>query len=306
MVAWRPAGARTRSESLRRAIERIVEPAEAAVGVAVLFEEQGEERLVTVGDDAEYPMLSVFKFHVAVAALDRMERERIAPGEKMEIEARRMLADTYSPLRDTNPGCDLSVSYGDLIRYAVSLSDNNACDLLIDFAGGIERVAACIRRTGVGVVVLSETEQTMHADLRNCYRNRTAPSAMVRLMKAVCTGRVLGASQTELLVRAMTETSTGADKMRAGLPAGTYFGHKTGSSDRMADGVKIADNDAGFFRLPDGSMCYVAVFVTDSSESDAANAAIAARVASAVYETLSRAEHRNGRCVPARAGYGGR
>ena len=34
------------------------------------------------------------------------------------------------------------------------------------------------------------------------------------------------------------------------LPAKTVVGHKTGSSDRNADGMKTADNDAGLVILP--------------------------------------------------------
>lgn len=65
---------------------------------------------------------------------------------------------------------------------------------------------------------------------------------------------------------------------------GTPLGHKTGSSDRTADGVRIADNDAGFVLLPDGRRYCVAVFVTDSRASDSVNAAIAAAVSRAAYE----------------------
>lgn len=285
-AVWLHAGAQTKTDALRRALERIVGPAETRAGVAVLFDEAGEKRLVTVGGEAARPLLSVFKFHVAVAALGRMERERIAPEQRVRISAERLHEGTYSPLRDASPGRDVCLSYGELIRYAVSLSDNHACDVLIDFAGGIDRVAASLRRMGADGFELTQTEASMHADWRNCYRNRATPSATVRWMKEVCEGRVLGPAATGLLRQAMLAATTGPDKLRAGLPDSVALGHKTGSSDRLDDGRKIADNDAGFFRLPDGTMCYVAVFVTDSRESDAANARLIARVAHAVYAVL--------------------
>ena len=43
----------------------------------------------------------------------------------------------------------------------------------------------------------------------------------------------------------MIDTETGANKLKGMLPAKTVVGHKTGSSDRNADGMKTADNDAG-------------------------------------------------------------
>ena len=50
----------------------------------------------------------------------------------------------------------------------------------------------------------------------------------------------------------MIDTETGANKLKGMLPAKTVVGHKTGSSDRNADGMKTADNDAGLVILPDG------------------------------------------------------
>ena len=43
-------------------------------------------------------------------------------------------------------------------------------------------------------------------------------------------------------------------------------GHKTGSSDRNADSMKTADNDAGLVILPDGRKYYIATFIMDSYE----------------------------------------
>ena len=56
----------------------------------------------------------------------------------------------------------------------------------------------------------------------------------------------------------MIDTETGANKLKGMLPAKTVVGHKTGSSDRNADGMKTADNDAGLVILPDGRKYYIA------------------------------------------------
>ena len=55
----------------------------------------------------------------------------------------------------------------------------------------------------------------------------------------------------------MIDTETGANKLKGMLPAKTVVGHKTGSSDRNADGMKTADNDAGLviFRRPEILHC---------------------------------------------------
>ena len=63
----------------------------------------------------------------------------------------------------------------------------------------------------------------------------------------------------------MIDTETGANKLKGMLPAKTVVGHKTGSSDRNADGMQTADNDAGLVILPDGRKYYIAAFVMDST-----------------------------------------
>lgn len=85
----------------------------------------------------------------------------------------------------------------------------------------------------------------------------------------------------------MIKTSTGADKIKLGLPPGVIFGHKTGSSSRTADGIKIADNDAGFVTLTNGSTYYIAVMITESKHDDRANAALAAQISQTVYNYLT-------------------
>lgn len=259
----------------------------AQVGAAVLL--PGMTEPVVVGD-GEYPMMSVFKLHVAVAALLRMEREGLSSADSLHVSAGRLHENTYSPLRERYADRDFRISWGDLLCCSVSLSDNNACDLLIDFAGGPGAVDSCVRRLGIDGFAISQTEHAMHERIENCYLNRTSPASVIRLLRAVCDGKVLVGASRDLLLRALEGTTTGPDKLRAGLPADVLLGHKTGSSDRLPDGAKIGDNDAGFFLLPDGRRCYVAVFIRDSYESDVANAALTARIARAAYDAAMRVD----------------
>ena len=84
----------------------------------------------------------------------------------------------------------------------------------------------------------------------------------------------------------MTETATGSNKLKGLLPSNTVVGHKTSSSDRNLKGVKMADNDAGIVIMPGGKKYYIAVFVTDSSETDERNAAIIAHISRMVYDEV--------------------
>ena len=268
--------------AIEHAIAQTLRDKAATVGVAYSV----DGRLFTHNDTVRYPLMSVFKLHVAVAALQRMEAEGIGLNDMRQIAPLQMHRNTYSPLLDRYPSGPFSISYADLLHYALALSDNNACDILIDYTGGIEAVKSCIDRAGITGYDLTETEASMHADLRACYRNWAHPSSVVRLLQKILDGSLLDEEHTRFMRTTLIATTTGSDKMRAGLPADLTLGHKTGSSDRI-DGVKTGDNDAGFFYLPDGRLCFLAVFVKDSRESDRTNAALIARITRIVYDSVS-------------------
>lgn len=279
-----PSTAAAQTPSLRPALAELAQQERAAVGIAVLTD-SGE--LIRCNDRRRYPLMSVFKFHVALALFDRMEREGIPLDSLIRIEASQLLPDTYSPLRDRYGSRETLLPLRELLRYSLSLSDNNACDILIGLAGGIDSVSGYLRRIGARGCALSQTEEDMHRDIRNSRKNRSRPSATVRLLHRAFEGSLLRPDHRDFLRECLIATATGPDKLKGMLPEWCVVAHKTGSSDRTPQGIKIADNDAGVVLLPDGRRYYIAVFIRDSGESDARNAALIARIARTVYDALS-------------------
>lgn len=265
-------------------IRTIVGNRQAEVGVAVLC----GDSVVTVGNERQYPLMSVFKLHVAVAALRKMEKENVLLDSALVVRPGQLREDTYSPLRDRFPGQTVRISLRDLLGYTVTLSDNNTCDILIDFAGGVGRVDSCMRSLGLSDFSLTETEADMHADLQACYRNRSTPLEVARLLRKIYTEEILCPEHFSALEQAMLGCSTGTDKLRAGLPSDIPLAHKTGHSDRLPNGCLIGTADAGVIYLPDGRKCYIAVLIKDSQEPDDINAGMIARIAAAAYAAFAR------------------
>lgn len=263
-------------------IRKIVRGMDAEVGVAVLH----KGRTYTVSNDAQYPLMSVFKFHVAVTALKKMEKEGIPLDRMVCIGPEQMETNTYSPLRDRYPCQEIQVTYREVIEYTIILSDNNTCDWLINFVGGIREVDSYIKSLGIDKLNLTETERTMHEDIMRCYNNWSTPLAVAELLKKIYTEGVLSDEHFGFLEKTMLACASGTDKLKAGLPADCLLGHKTGHSDRTAEGIKISDADAGVVYMPDGDKCYIAVIVKDSKESDKANAKIMSDIMHVVYEAL--------------------
>lgn len=267
----------------RQQIETLLQDKKATVGVACSID--GDD--FALNDTVRYPLMSVFKLHVAVAALQRMEAEGTRLDEALTVDSTQMHRDTYSPLLGLYPSGNFRISYADLLHYALALSDNNACDILIDYAGGIGAIKHCIDRAGITGYDLAETEASMHADIPACYRNWAHPSSVVQLLQKILDGSLLNEEHTRFMRTTLVETSTGLNKIRAGLPPEIVLGHKTGSSGQLPNGLTIADNDASFFCLPDGRLCFLVVLVKDSRESETTNAALIARIARIVYDTAT-------------------
>lgn len=265
-------------------IEDIIRQKQASTGVAVLYGDQA----IIIGNEQQYPIMSVFKLHVAITALKKMEAEQIALDSMTHIEPEQMHKNTYSPLRDKYPDQRISISYKDIIEYTVTHSDNNACDWLIGFAGGIREVDAYIKSLGIKDFNLSRTESDMHADLANCYDNWSSPLAIVQLLKKIYTENILSQEHFSFLEETMLNCSTGKDKLKAGLPAGIMLAHKTGHSDRTPNGLQIGNADVGVIYMPQGERCYIAVLIKDSAETDKENARIIAEIAKIAYGCLQK------------------
>lgn len=263
-------------------IEQIIENKKATIGVAIIY----QDKVYTIGNNNKYPLMSAFKFHIAVTALNKMAKENIALDSMVCISKEKMHENTYSPLRDKYPDQDIHIPYKEIIKYTVSISDNNTCDFLIDFVGGIENVNSYIRSLGIDDFNFSKTEDDMHRDIMNSYNNWSTPLSMTQLIRKIYTENILSCEYFKFLEQTMLETSSGVDKLRAGLPGNIKLGHKTGHSDRRPDGVQIGEADSGVIYLPNGEKCYITVFIKDSKESDKDNARIMADIAKAVFQSL--------------------
>ena len=59
--------------------------------------------MLRYNDHVHFPLLSVFKFHVALAVLDKMDKQSISLDSIVSIKASQMPPNTYSPLRKKFP-----------------------------------------------------------------------------------------------------------------------------------------------------------------------------------------------------------
>ena len=270
---------------LENRIDSLLNGKKATVGIAV-WTDKGD--MLRYNDHVHFPLLSVFKFHVALAVLDKMDKQSISLDSIVSIKASQMLPNTYSPLRKKFPDQDFTITLRELMQYSISQSDNNACDILFRVFGGPAATDEYLRSMGLRDFAIEATEDDMHRDLADCYRNWTTPLEAVRLLEWLVSGKAAKGAYRDFIEQTMISCQTGRDRLPAPL-AGTkaVIGHKTGTGDRNGKGQIIGTNDIGFVFLPDGRRYSIAVLVRDSEESEQATARIIADVSEAVYRYVS-------------------
>ncbi len=273
---------------LKQEIEHILEGKNATVGVAIMDLNTGDT--LTVNNDSHvYPTMSVYKFYLALAVLDQVDKGKLALDQPIAITPSDLLPNTHSPLRDEHPAGGFSLSVAELLSYTVLQSDNNGCDILFRLLGGPEKVDQYIRKTGIRGISIRTTEAQMHESFEQQYTNTTTPWAAVQTLDLVFQKhQLLSDRSREFLWKMMAETSTGKDKLKGLLPAGAVVAHKTGSSFRSETGLNAAENDIGILVLPSGKRIAVAVLVADSMEPYETNAKMIAEVAKSVWDFFEK------------------
>jgi beta-lactamase class A len=270
------------SVKLREDIQKIISTADGKVGVAVKFLDIGDT--LTVNNDYKYPMQSVYKFPLAFAVLNMIDKGEYSLKHEIRITKGELLPDTWSPLRDKYPGGNVDIPLSEILAYTVSMSDNNGCDILFRLAGGPGNVEEYIHGLGIKDIAIISTEQEMHADYELQYKNWCKPMAMVSLLELLNNGKHLSAESNNFLCKILKETATGPNRIKGLLPEGTVVAHKTGTSGYNDKGIASATNDAGIVELPDGRKFAIAVFTTDFKGDEKTCESIIARIAKAAWD----------------------
>lgn len=280
-----PCMAAAQTGDLASRINEVIKGKKAQVGVAVIL--NGKDT-VTVNNESRYPMMSVFKFHQALAVADSLQRNGQPLDAEVFIKKEELKPDTYSPLRDKYPEGEISLSVGELLKYTLQQSDNNACDILFARSGGPEATDRYVRSLGAADFSIVATEDAMHQDLSLCYQNWSTPLEAAGLFQKLFTRNLFEKPYQEFLERTLVECETGKDRLVKPLQGtGAVTGHKTGTGDRNAKGQIIGLNDVGFVRLLDGRHYAIAVLIKNSEETPPATAQIIADISEAVYLYLT-------------------
>jgi beta-lactamase class A len=284
--------------------ELAVRAAPSVLGFGLMNLDSGEF-WVRLGDRT-FPMQGVFKLPLGAAVLSEVDAGRLNLGEVLTLTDKE-LSPAWSPIADAWPG-RTTYTAGELLAAAVSDSDNTAADLLMKRIGGPGAVNAWLQGQGIQEVRVDRYEREVQPDVfgmasfRAAWKGQAAfeaalatvsparrraamlaymadprdsatPRGMLGFLRRLDQGELVSTASTRRLETLMLATPRGNDRLKAGLPKGSSFAHKSGTSG-VTDGLCAAYNDVGIFTLPNKRSYAVAAFLTGSTSPDADRAAL--------------------------------
>jgi beta-lactamase class A len=250
-------------DNLRNELNQIISKKNATIGVSIKAIEDNET--LNINGNLNAPLMSVFKFHIALATLNLVDKGKLSLNQKVFIKKEDLHENTWSPIRDEYPNGNMYLTIDQLLRYTISHSDNNGCDILLELIGGTKTVQKFINNQGIKDFVIKLNEQDMRI-WENLYVNTTTPIATTELLEKFYKGKVLQKKTTKYLYQIMVETSRGITWMKAGLPEGTELAHRTGLSGRNENDLRGAMNDVGIIKLPDGKHIIISIYLKNITE----------------------------------------
>ena len=107
---------------------------------------------------------------------------------------------------------------------------------------------------------------TFNSPVANQDLDTSTPEAMAKMLQSILTTDALKPKSRELLLDWLLTNTTGAKRLKAGLPAKWKIGDKTGTG---LNGSTA--NDVGILYPPNGAPIIVVAFISDSKSATAEN-----------------------------------
>lgn len=251
------------TSDLRKELNQIIGNKNATVGISIKSIE--DKDTLSINGHLKMPMMSVFKFHIALAVLHKVDEGKLNLAQEIFIKKKDLKEDTWSPMKVDYPEGNVNLTLDKILRYTVSHSDNNGCDILINLVGGTKYIQKFISDQGIKDFVIKMNEDQMKT-WKNLYINTTTPIATTELLEKFFKGEVLKEETTKYLYQIMVETSRGLTWMKAGLPENTELAHRTGISGTNDNNLRVAMNDVGIVKLPNGKHFILSVYLKEIIE----------------------------------------
>ena len=242
-------------------------------------EELGCLNRVSWRSDERFVYCSTFKMYLAAATLLRVQ----AGEERLDRAIPITRADMISHAPVTEPALGSTLTVEQLMQGTVEVSDNPAANILLKAMDGLEAMQAFYRGIGDTSTRVDRFEPEMNR-LDGDKDTITPFASTANIWKLLISPTSpLSEESRAMLLGWMFASPTGADRLKAGVPAGWRVAHKTGT------GGYGPTNDIGILYPPSGEPVIVAAYYHATREtSDAVNAAVIAEATRLALTALGR------------------
>jgi beta-lactamase class A len=202
--------------------------------------------------DERFALCSTFKLMLAAAILKMSEQQAGLLQQVLSYRPDQLVE--YSPI--TARHVDAGMSVAGLCAAALQYSDNTAGNLLIERLGGLAAVTEFARSLGDRQFRLDRWETALNSAIPGDPRDTTTPAAMGDSLRRLVLGDALAPAQRAQLCAWLGGNTTGAARIKAGIPASWTIVDKTGG------GSYGTANDIAVLWPPQRSPVVVAIYTT--------------------------------------------
>jgi len=248
-----------------------------------------------------FPQQSVSKLWVAMTMFDAIDRGKVTLDSPVTIRPGDLTL-FHQPIAAMVKGDGYTTTLRDLLYRAMQQSDNTANDSILRTVGGPDAVRGYLARRFFGPETIrfgpgermlqSQTagliwsqdlamgrrfyaaranlpkaarEKALDAYLANPI-DGAAPLGIVHALAKLKRGDMLSPGSTQSLLAIMGDAKTGPQRIKAGVPPGWTYVHKTGTGQELAP-RSTGYNDVGIMTAPDGTSYAIAVMIGETTVS---------------------------------------
>ncbi len=286
-------------QELQESVTATMSAFDGYAGVAIHDVQRG--RTLHHNGERLFPQQSLSKLWVALAALKKVDEGTFDLSERVAVLPSDLTL-FHQPVRKIVLARGaFHTDYADLLRRAITESDNTANDMLLKRVGGPYGVRNALNDAGLENIKFGPGEREMQSALAGLewdpsfsYGKRffevrktvpvaqreaafdsyvadpvdgASPIAIASALSNLVQGELLEAPTTAILLGLLDQVKSGPNRLKGGVPQGWSIGHKTGTGqvlDTVPPGVIGAQagyNDVGLLTAPDGHRYAVAVMI---------------------------------------------
>jgi beta-lactamase class A len=270
---------------------------EAGLHVGFAAVDLGKGRTAFVRGGELFPMQSVYKLPIAIAALRMAQDGTLALQRKVRLTAGD-IAPGRSPLAARLRGRPTQFTVQQLIEHMLLNSDNTATDAVMRVAGGPDKIQAVIKTFDIDGLRVDRYERDLQPQalglepdpaysdfaklkaaldalgevkqkeaLERYLRDRrdtASPRALATLLFKLLSSHLIQPRFVTLVLDLMRRTKTGEDRLRAGMLPAWTFAHRGGTS-LAIQGRTAAFNDVGVATNKSGAKIAIVLLISDAT-----------------------------------------